>query len=311
MADGDDIAEKESSDQQIVLSEILRRLVDQRPGVKRRQVAKELDVSEGALSKYITGRDTPRLTTLVSIAQHFDVSLDYLVLGKTPRVNADASRVADVENRLDVLIRLERTRQEILARFSDRMSSYAAEVFVDITKGPVWPGVFSATELAAIEGHAKHVDLVVPYLDEDLGPDGKAGPLMLKTAANINRGIDYRVLVDVRTDKPWAELIPAYRETLHHHCQCPYDLIDTHFKVRLLNKTVFAGFALYWLDARDYPASKTAERGEPDGQGHYLFAILQPGHLDSDAHSVLRPEHARAALAFFEEWWNDPTTVPV
>ena len=96
---------------------------------------------------------------------------------------------------------------------------------------------------------------------------------------------------------------------MHEFCGCPYDLIDKHFRIRQIPRTMFAGFAVYWLEPQDYPATKLAEMGEPNADGHHLFAILQPGHLDSDAHSVLRPEHANAAVDFFEESWNDPTTI--
>ena len=105
------------------------------------------------------------------------------------------------------LIRLERTRNEMLARFSDRMVAHATQV-LDAEAGPIWPGVFSAEEMARIEARAKRVDLMVPYLDEDLLDHGEVSELMRSTAANINRSIDYRVLVDVRQHIDWQARVP-------------------------------------------------------------------------------------------------------
>ena len=51
----------------------------ERTGTTRRSFANALGVSERMVQYYITGKKIPTAETLISIADFFDVSLDYLV----------------------------------------------------------------------------------------------------------------------------------------------------------------------------------------------------------------------------------------
>ena len=52
-------------------------------GLSQEELAKTLFVSRQAVSKWETGETVPDLENLVALANLFDVSLDYLILGKT------------------------------------------------------------------------------------------------------------------------------------------------------------------------------------------------------------------------------------
>ena len=56
----------------------LKQLI-QETGVSQRQVAEAIGVTEPAMNHYINGRREPDITTLVKLADYFDVSIDYLV----------------------------------------------------------------------------------------------------------------------------------------------------------------------------------------------------------------------------------------
>ena len=51
-------------------------------GMSQSQLAKELSVSPSTIGMYEQGRRVPDLDTLIAMARLFNVSLDYLVIGK-------------------------------------------------------------------------------------------------------------------------------------------------------------------------------------------------------------------------------------
>ncbi len=54
-------------------------------GYKQESLAKQLNVSTSYIGKIETGKNTPSIDLLVEMASLFEVSLDYLVLGKRRR----------------------------------------------------------------------------------------------------------------------------------------------------------------------------------------------------------------------------------
>lgn len=65
-----------------LFSQRLKSLIEE-SGKSQRQIAKELEISAGTLSKYIKGACEPGLNLLLYLASYFNVSLDYL-LGVSP-----------------------------------------------------------------------------------------------------------------------------------------------------------------------------------------------------------------------------------
>lgn len=51
-------------------------------GISQMQLANEIEISSRGLSFIETGRNEGKLSTLIKIAEYFDVSLDFLVFGK-------------------------------------------------------------------------------------------------------------------------------------------------------------------------------------------------------------------------------------
>lgn len=62
-------------------------------------LAEKLYISRQAISKWENGEATPDIDKLVQLAEIFNVSLDYLVLGKEPENNTKTTRA---EQKLDI-----------------------------------------------------------------------------------------------------------------------------------------------------------------------------------------------------------------
>jgi transcriptional regulator with XRE-family HTH domain len=300
---------------EIELSSVLRRLVETKRDESQAQIAEAIGVSASALSKYLNGGEHPRLVTVVALAEYFDVTLDYLVLGDaTPPPTYEDQFIERLDRHLEDRAMLERSRHDLalrladqlVERIGDQLIDWAENVASEVDTRRAWPGVLDEADVAAVEGKSVRADLLVPYLDEDMGDSGRMSKMVAKTGANINRDVQYRVLVDVREGKEWEVIIPEYRRLLRVNLNCPEDRIEANFKVKKLPRKVYAGFANYWLPESDYPTYELADRGVQDRQGNHLFSIVQPGHERSRAHLILRPEHARAADEFFESGWDDP-----
>ena len=66
-------------------------------------LAEKLYISRQAISKWENGEATPDIDKLVQLAEIFDVSLDYLVLGKEPENNIKATGAYQTaEQKMDI-----------------------------------------------------------------------------------------------------------------------------------------------------------------------------------------------------------------
>lgn len=181
----------------------------------QKKLADAVGLSEAALSHYVKGRTTPSFDNLVALAEHFNVSLDYLVFGKAESLEAgplsqdymvgqmqtalnEASRQA--ARRLDLLTRLGRVMVESLEGAVEQMLSQplteAAGRTIDIP------------DQIALEAGSRSVSICssISKKDPKTGRysgttfetvDGKvqAGPFLEVQATNLQRGIQYRQIV--------------------------------------------------------------------------------------------------------------------
>lgn len=58
------------------------RTIRTKSGISQEQLAGYLNISAATLSRYESMQNIPKLSTIVSIAKVFNVSLDYLICGK-------------------------------------------------------------------------------------------------------------------------------------------------------------------------------------------------------------------------------------
>lgn len=63
----------------------------ERDGVSQYRLAKDLKKNQSAFGYIRSGKNAPALTTLLELADYFDVTTDFL-LGRTPAANADSQK---------------------------------------------------------------------------------------------------------------------------------------------------------------------------------------------------------------------------
>lgn len=78
----------------ILLAEQLKTL-RQKQGLSQEELGKQLFISRQAISKWETGETVPDLEHLIRLSEIFEVSLDYLVLGKESVVVEDTDTYMD------------------------------------------------------------------------------------------------------------------------------------------------------------------------------------------------------------------------
>ena len=82
----------------------IRELRKQR-GMTMKELGKVLDVAEGTISQYETGKRQPNNETLLRLGEFFEVSVDYLLGGVSypdPRLNA-LPKKSELQKKLDAL----------------------------------------------------------------------------------------------------------------------------------------------------------------------------------------------------------------
>lgn len=81
------------------MQELLQRLnsLMEQNGLNAKQLTSELGISNSSFTDWKKGKGTPSASTLVKLAEYFDVSLDWLLLGKHKDVSLDFSSNRDAE----------------------------------------------------------------------------------------------------------------------------------------------------------------------------------------------------------------------
>ena len=82
---------------QIQFSERLRELRKEK-GYKQAYLAEKLDISTTVMSRLENGHSKPKFEVLIAIAEHFDVSVDYL-LGRTEKKKVSKIRSTSTETK--------------------------------------------------------------------------------------------------------------------------------------------------------------------------------------------------------------------
>ena len=87
---------------EIRLPEIIKKLSDEK-GTNQSDLARYLGVTRQTTSLYYSGKITPELSTLIKIAEYFEVSLDYLITGERPEHNQVRAELGISERAIDLL----------------------------------------------------------------------------------------------------------------------------------------------------------------------------------------------------------------
>ena len=83
-------------------AEILKKLSKEKE-ITQSDLARHLGLGRQAVSLYYLGKTNPELSTLIKIAEYFEVSLDYLVTGERPEHNQERMNLKLPEKALENL----------------------------------------------------------------------------------------------------------------------------------------------------------------------------------------------------------------
>ncbi len=96
-----------------------------RAGLSQAELAQRLQISASAMGMYEQGRREPSVDTLVAMAQEFQVSMDFLLMGKIRTVQEDEAMaqmllnsILSAEERLSRRQEKPFTRQELAVLFA-------------------------------------------------------------------------------------------------------------------------------------------------------------------------------------------------
>lgn len=298
-------------ERQVKLEEMLNILIERGGYSRNRQaILDAVGISAAALSQYTRGHTRPSFQKLVTLADFFGVSLDYLVYGEPVSAPVDNGPLARyVEHALaDVQARASR-HSDLLTRIgrvlADRIDDVANELAESGIAGR--EGLIQQDEVLRVERYSLQTDIITT----DLGPnviemadgDSVAGQFFQIVTANLAKGCKYRFLLSgdagVRGDA-----VTRFRElaafvvggdTVNENCA---------FRVSVL--PVSAGAVLYRLDT----ATLTMEEPALITQFEkYLFNGAWLGYLnrpndDSNADMLMSIKYTERARDAFEALWS-------
>lgn len=87
---------------EIQFPEIIEKLSKEK-GINKSDLARYLGLTRQSISLYCSGKITPELSTLIKIAEYFEVSLDYLITGDKPEHNQEREELGLSEKALELL----------------------------------------------------------------------------------------------------------------------------------------------------------------------------------------------------------------
>ena len=117
-------------------------------GMKQRELAKELGVSQNTLSTWETGRYEPDAEMLKKIAYALNVSVDYLIGGDPPWSDLHGDQIDFLR-----MNRLMKTVQQLTAPQFDLVLSFCQDVLIGGDGGAALPGTVSDEEQQLLQAY--------------------------------------------------------------------------------------------------------------------------------------------------------------
>lgn len=296
----------------VKLDEMLHSLIERGGYSRNRQAILEaVGITAAALSQYTRGRTRPSFQNLVTLADFFEVSLDYLVFGEPASAPPEhgGTMAKYVERVLaDVQSRASR-HSDLLARISrvlaDRIDAVARELAESPTAGR--EGLIEQDEILRVERYCRQADIVAT----DLGPniidmaDGEAvaGQFFQVVIANLAKGCKYRFLLAGELGAHPA-VVPRFREMVAE--AIGGDQLNENCSFRRASHPIMSGSGIYRLDTASLAAEEPALLAQ---FSRYLFDGAWLGYLNrpndvSNADMLMSPSYTERARETFEAQWS-------
>jgi transcriptional regulator with XRE-family HTH domain len=292
---------------------MLSRLIERSYRGDRKKILRAVGISATALSQYTRGHTRPSFDKLVSLADFFGVSLDYLVFGEPVSVAPDHGPLvryvdhalgevqARIERKADVATRIGRVLGD---RIGEQINNIAKELVGSNTAGR--EGLIQLDEVIRIEGYCRQADIIALHLGFDViqmedGDGAAAGQFLSVVAANVQKGCRYRFLLPGDSDQ--REAVSAFRELLTSFAGPDYAHECCAF--RQAAQPLVSGAGLYRLNGGALERENEmlyAQFQEYISEDEWLGYLIRPNR-SSNADMLMSRGHAAAARNAFEVAW--------
>ncbi|MET8955114.1 helix-turn-helix domain-containing protein [Streptomyces sp. NPDC004393] len=298
-----------SSQRHVEFETVLRDLLDS-PAISggRKKLARALGVNEATISHYLNGRIRPSFETLVRIADHFNVSLDYLVFGERPRAQAEDDpagvraqirravvEASDASGRhLDMVTRISRRLQAKIDETARALIEQSEN------QGPV--GFVTDAEAIGMEACVRRMRIMTRLFQSDVN-EGEPGAFMDVVIHNLKLGRPYQYLLYGEGDS-WRPSVEKFRE-LVTHSGVPVELSRENLQFRWLSQELVSSVCILDLDLplikRQEPIlwERHQDNISPEGVWAYL-SIERP---DAQGGVTIEPVYLRSTLRQFGRDW--------
>jgi transcriptional regulator with XRE-family HTH domain len=299
-----------ANDREVKFGKMLESLIEHDGSSRsRKRISRELGISGSALSQYIRQQNWPSFLKLLSIADYFNVSLDYLVYGQPgssalpdygPLYRYIDHALADVQARgsrhTAVVARIGRV-------LADRVDAVAKELAA--TPAAAREGLIQDDELLRLESYCLRCDLVSLNLDFNVIPAaGGAAPgrFLSVVASNLERGTPYRFLLP--QGEPWIEIARDFRMLLSD--QVGGDRMRENCTFRMTAAPVSNGIVLYQLDVARLEVEEPALHAQIRdylNEDVWLGCVARTNN-DSNSDMLMDPQHVGRAREAFARMWS-------
>lgn len=241
----------------IKFAETLRELLERDSmSARRKELCRRVGISQAVLSQYLHGKSTPRLTTLVRLAEFLGVDLHYLVFGvqSQPPRPIDLGPFEYIDKSLAGLHAKNDAYFSAVARITSALAqeveSAARKV---VNEFDISGGVIHDNEIFVIEKYSEHTILARLRLDFQFDtpvgepsrttPGGRFLPLIAK---NLSEGRRYTYILP-REVCDWRRPVKEYRKILKSLGVRDDDL-RRRCTIGITNASLVTGCVLYHLD---------------------------------------------------------------
>jgi transcriptional regulator with XRE-family HTH domain len=306
---------------EVIFGQVLEQLMKERYRRNRAALADILHMSPSSLSQYVRGRATPSLEVLVHLAEIFDVSLDYLVLGQERTASSPelGYLTAHLEAHMRNVEERNATMHDLVSRIAAQASTQLAELVRSVAEKLVSEnshiaGTLTPHEVAALERCDAHTRIVMPDLSTEVlvlqqeGVEDTAAP-----------GFFARVIVENLLEGGCYEYIVPQRARLRHMgnllrqevirlSKLDPAIVDRRLQIRYAFHGCIPGFVIHHLvlERLHQRAGHLRERiarfiyPDPNNDTMGYLATITPASPSSQHYSLLTKEDVPHVMEEFD-----------
>lgn len=284
----------------------------------RKVICGELGISTSLLSQLENGKVKPGFDNLLRFAEHFRVSLDYLVYGDSAAASGAVSpEVVDstyrfLDTRLETLAAQFERRQWLLSKISAIMMKTLEEAVNEATGGLTYntngsaAGFLDDQSALTLEEHATDIGIFTTDFSYDVMVEsdgtivpGKFFPVVVKNIRD--RNCKYRFLLPNTRD--WTAHIEGFLNLL---VKAVGDKAHTNCRCEVADRTLISGLGVCTLDMaaleRNAPLLATHISDHIYNNGMIAYIIPPTKLVHGDL--LVAKDYVSDAHKLFNESWN-------